>query len=222
MGIRAAKVLAIACVCALMGARAEAGQATVGGVSISLPAPAGFCELERSNRSDKIILDLTGKTIGEKDLLAMSADCRQLADWRAHRRKYVDDFTSYAVARSHPAADQLKNVCAAMRTSGARLVASNEAKTKADLEAAFGKLKFNDSFMGFLGDGPNACYAAQLQKMERDGAPIGQIVITAVVAVKAKLLFAYHITPYVNAGTMQNAFVRHKATIAALLAANGG
>jgi hypothetical protein len=52
-----------------------------------LPRPAGFCELTDRNPSDKrmltVISDLVTK-VGNK-LLVMSADCKQLTEWRASK-----------------------------------------------------------------------------------------------------------------------------------------
>ncbi len=62
-------------------ARAE----MVGSVSIALPPPAGFCKLTEDNASDRRVINTIAESltkVGSK-LLVMSADCRQLADWRA-------------------------------------------------------------------------------------------------------------------------------------------
>src|ERR1700724_835074 len=78
------------------GSGAMAGQATVGGVSINLPPPEGFCELTDRNPADKGMITKIGEVVGKGDnrLLNMSADCGQLADWRAQRR-LLDDFAEY-------------------------------------------------------------------------------------------------------------------------------
>lgn len=76
---------------------ALAADTTIGGVSISLPTPSGFCEASPDHPSDKRMLTGVSAAVeksGNK-LLGLSIDCQQLTDWRATRRKLLDDFTQY-------------------------------------------------------------------------------------------------------------------------------
>jgi len=76
---------------------AFAGSATIGGVSINLPTPKGFCELSSNDSSEKSMLTTIGAIVKSAGniLLSMSADCQQLAAWDAHQRKAIDDLAQY-------------------------------------------------------------------------------------------------------------------------------
>ena len=71
--------------------RAVAGQASMGGVSVNLPPPRGFCELSNVDPSDKRMLSIVGGLLEQSGnkLLSMSANCKQLADWRSRRRQLL-------------------------------------------------------------------------------------------------------------------------------------
>ena len=216
-----------ACLCALVGAisRTMAAQATVEGVSISLPAPAGFCELTSDNPSDRRMLgtigDLVAKAGGNR-LLAMSADCQQLSDWRAGRR-LLGDYGQYQAPQIATAnEDTFKQTCATLRTQGGQVVSDMKDDMKAKMEESGRRLKVNEqSFAGFLGEDPMACYVALLQKMRvGDGTDVTQLTLLAITVVKDKFLFVNRYAPYVSADSVGDTLAKLKLTVTALLAAN--
>ena len=78
-----ARLTFAALVLAAATSTALAAEANIGGVLINLPHPINFCELTDGNASDKKMLTTLGPLLeksGNK-LLAMSADCGQLAAW---------------------------------------------------------------------------------------------------------------------------------------------
>ena len=78
-----ARVCACLCLFIYAASDATAGQVKVEGVSIVLPVPAGFCALNSNNSIDQRMLGTIGDALARAHgnrLLAMSADCRQLAD----------------------------------------------------------------------------------------------------------------------------------------------
>ena len=80
----------------VLGAASSAmgGQAIMGDVTVNLPSPKRFCELSDTNRSDKRMLSIVGGLLTQSGnkLLSMSADCKQLTDWRSARRQLLDDY----------------------------------------------------------------------------------------------------------------------------------
>src|SRR6185295_3233849 len=72
----------------------------VGETSVVLTAPPGQCELDSNQPADRSMLQAIGAAIGTNTLLAMFADCKQLADWRAGRRSLLEDFAQYQVLTS--------------------------------------------------------------------------------------------------------------------------
>src|SRR5262249_4044640 len=80
-------------VLAAVASGAWAVEVSMGGVSIKLPAPAGFCDLSPGHPADNRALTVFG-VASEKEagrLFGISADCQQLADWRAGQRPLPAD-----------------------------------------------------------------------------------------------------------------------------------
>ena len=206
---------------------ATAGEATVGGVPIKLPQPAGYCELIDREPSDKrmltVLTDILAKS-GNK-LLGMTADCRQLTDWRAGKRKLLDDLGQYQTSIAQmdkPTAEPVKQTCATLRAQGDELLAKQMPDIKSRVESALEKVKINNtSFMGVLAEDPTACYAALLQKLRTEvGTDKTQVNAFATTIVKNKSIFVYRITPYVNSASVDAALAKLKIDVAGLLAAN--
>ncbi len=207
-----------------------AADAIIGGVSINLPPPAGFCELSASNPADNRMVTTIGGLVAKagNKLLNMSADCQQLADWRAHKRNYLDDYGQYQAPTSQmeqlvasPEAS-IKQTCDTLRTQGSKIVANQAPDLKARIEETLKKVKMNEvSFMGVLAEDANACYAGQLQKLQTEtGTEKTQIVLIAVAVVKSKNIFVYRMIVYKGPDTATNLLAAFKDTIAALYAAN--
>jgi len=92
MSIRPAVAFLLA---SLLSLPSSAKDATVGQVSIALTAPPGQCELDPKQAGDARMLQTVQEAIGSNTLLAMSADCQQLADWRIGKRGLLEDFAQY-------------------------------------------------------------------------------------------------------------------------------
>src|ERR1700704_3483662 len=126
MPIRPAVVLLLA---SLLGLPCLAKDAKVGQTSITLTAPPGQCELDPGQPSDASTLQAVRAAIGGNTLLAMYADCKQLADWRVGKRGLLEDFAQYQVssdATDMPPppdpAQMLKQLCANLREEGERMM----------------------------------------------------------------------------------------------------
>jgi hypothetical protein len=204
-----------------------AAQVKVEGVPIALPVPAGFCELSSGNPTDQRILETIGEALAKahgNQLLAMSADCRQLADWRDGRR-LLGDYTQYQAPRIAAANDEtFRQTCAALRQQGGRGFANLKTDAKTKMEDTVRQMKVNEQrFAGFLGEDPAACYIALLQKLKAEEGPdVTQLTVLAITVVKGKFLFVNRYAPYVNADSINETWAKLKLTIAALQEANRG
>jgi len=204
-----------------------AAQAAVEGVSINLPAPAGFCELSSGNPADKRMLDTFGDALAKahgNQLLAMSADCHELADWRDGRR-LLGDYGQYQAPRIATANDEtFRQTCAALRQQGGRSFANMKSDAKARMEESIRQMKVNDQrFAGFLGEEPTGCYVALLQKLKsEDGPDVTQLTVLAITMVKGKFLFVNRCAPYLSPESITGTLEKLKLTIAALHEANRG
>jgi hypothetical protein len=95
---------------------------TLEGVTFNLPPPAGFCELEDQNPSDRRMLatltDLLAKPGNKRP--SMSADCQQLADWRTTKRPLLDDYVNYQTSIG-PIFETIQQTCNTLRAEGYKI-----------------------------------------------------------------------------------------------------
>jgi hypothetical protein len=229
--MRRIAIVTLVCVCLCLfpdaASPALATQAKVEGVAIDLPTPAGFCELSSGHPTDQRMLDTIGEALAKargNQLLAMSADCRQLAEWRDGRR-LLGDYGQYQAPRVASANDEtFRQTCAALRSQGGHGFAylKNDAKTK--MEDSVRQMKVNEQrFVGFLGEEATACYVALLQKLKAEEGPdVTQLTVLAITMVRGKFLFVNRYAPYVNADSIAETWAKLKLTIAALQEANRG
>jgi hypothetical protein len=206
---------------------APAAEATIGDVSVSLPPPGGFCELSATNSSDQrmvsTLTDLLTKS-GNK-LLAMSADCGQLADWRTGKRKLLDDYAQYQTpiaSMDKLPSETVAQTCATLRAEGNKILANQMPDIKARVESTLSQIKMNEtSFIGVLAEDPDACYAGLIQKIHTEaGTDKTQVTMFAVTLTKAKSVFVYRFSVYQDAHTVDAVLGKIKVDIAALTAAN--
>jgi hypothetical protein len=206
---------------------AFAAQANIGGVSINLPHPANFCELTESNASDKRMLTTLGPLLeksGNK-LLAMSADCRQLAEWHTGGRKLLDDYAQYQTAiasMDKPSSETVAETCTTLRQQGDQILAKQLPDIKQRVEAAMSKIKMNETnFIGVLGEDKDGCYAGLIQKIHTEAnTDKTQITAFAVSLVKDKSVFTYRMGLYRGPKSVDEVLRHIKADVAAMVAAN--
>ncbi len=227
--MRRSAIVAVVCSCLFLDVASDAmaAQATVEGVPISLPTPPGFCELSSSNSTDQRLLgtiaDALAKARGNQ-LLAMSADCRELAEWRDGRR-LLGDYGQYQAPRTAAANEEtFHQTCAALRQQGGRTFTNLKSDAKTRMEESVRQMKVNEQrFAGFLGEDATACYIALLQKLKaEEGGDVTQLTVLAITMVKGKFLFVNRYAPYVNTDSINDTWAKLKLTIAALQEANQG
>src|SRR2546430_11210025 len=100
--------------------------------------------------------------------------------------------------------ETFKETCAALRTQGGQTLSNVKKDLKARMEDSVRQMKVNDQrFAGFLGEDPNGCYVALLQKLKaEDGTEVTQLTVLAITSVKDRLPFVNRYAPYVNADTV--------------------
>jgi hypothetical protein len=210
---------------------AKAADTEIGGVAIALPTPAGFCNLSADQPTDKRLLAGVSSAIeksGNK-LLAVSADCQQLTDWRAAKIGVLDDFAQYqtplATMNLITAKSEIETACTQMRKQGEQIMAEVGPKAKANIEEVFNKVKVNETkLLGVLAEDPDACYVGIVAKGRTEsGADKTQVVVYAITVVKGKPVLIYHYGLYARADgadTVTNLLQKTKASVAAVYAAN--
>jgi hypothetical protein len=206
---------------------AMGGQATMGDVSVNLPPPPGFCDLSNSDPSDTRMLSIVGGLLEQSGnkLLGMSADCKQLADWRSRRRQLLDDYAQYQAtiaAMDSPPAEPVQQTCTTLREEGNKIVSEEIPDLKARVEAALKKVKMNQTtFIGVLAEEPRTCYAGLIQQIQTEaGVNKTQLSLFAVTAVKNRTVFVYRFTVHTGSDSVVNGLAKLKGDVAAFHAAN--
>jgi len=222
--LRAAPLFALA----FVARGASAADVSIGGVSLLLPPPAGFCELTMSDPSDNRMITTIGALVekGGNKLLSFSADCRQLADWRTQKRPLLDDYGQFQT--SIAAMDQLApmsvihDTCATLRTQGNDINSNIASDVKSKIESALNNVKMNSlTFVGVLAEDDTACYAAQIQKMRTEtGTDKTQLNLMAITVVKGKAIFVTRYAQYTSSDATSGLLTKLKDTVAALQSAN--
>ncbi len=216
-----------ALVLAAAASSALAGQANIGGVTVNLPAPSGFCDLDESNESDKRMY-ATLRPLLEKSgnkLLAMSADCRQLAEWHTGKRKLLDDygqFQTQIATMDKPPSETVAQTCTTLRKQGEQILANQLPDIKKRVESTMSKIKLNEtSFIGVLAEDNDACYAGLIQKIHTEAnTDKTQITAFAISIVRNKTVFIYRFAVYRGPKTIDATLHNIKVDVAALMAAN--
>jgi hypothetical protein len=209
---------------------ATAAETTIGGVSIKLPPPVGFCDLSESNPADKRVVTTISGLVAQSGntMLVMSADCQQLADWRAGKRTFLDDYGQYQTPTK--GMDQLvaspetyiQATCSGLRTQGNQIVAGISQDVKTSIESALKEIKMNSlAFAGVFDESKTACYAGEIQKLQTENRmEKTQLILIGIAVVKNKVFFVDRMTVYAGPDTAKNALAKLEDSVAALYAAN--
>jgi hypothetical protein len=224
---------ATALVACLTIASASARDAKVGAVSVTLSPPDGYCELDTSNVADATMVASVEGMLGRSDnrLLSLSADCSQLADWRAGKRQSLDNLAQYQTLRglenarlpTSPEAT-IEQTCTQMRAGADQLLADLTADAQERAERILKTVKINAmKFLGVVGQEPRACYAAALlqRSLTEGGTDAPQAIVLATTIVRQKLLYYYLIAPYVSGETVGSMLEQHRANVRRLHSENG-
>ena len=201
----------------------------VGETSVVLTAPPGQCELDSNQPADRSMLQAIGAAIGTNTLLAMFADCKQLADWRAGRRSLLEDFAQYQVLTStidrppeRQPAQALKELCTHLREEGEKMMTGMASDLKQRVEQALKNVEVNQlRFLGVVADDADACYGAMVQRAKaQTGKDVTIVGLSASAFVKGKLVYYYLFAPYRSGQTVSTLLAKQKLNVAAFLAAN--
>jgi hypothetical protein len=205
-----------------------AKDAQIGSASVSLPVPAGFCEMTEDQPSDARMIKAIGGMLASAQVepLVLSADCKQLDAWRLGLRPVLDDFAQYQTPiagknSDFPRAESIKGFCITIRAKGQDISGMTD-DLNARMENVLKNAKFNEmSFLGVLEEDSDACYFGLLQKVRTEvGTEKTQVSVTALTIVKGKAINFVLYTVYHDKDTVAEALARQKRNVAALLAAN--
>jgi hypothetical protein len=201
--------------------RAMSAEVTIGGVSVNLPAPTGFCELTDQERLDKIVLtamaDRMSKAGGK--LLGITADCQQLTDWREKKRTGLADMVEYWTMvnkmETWTNASAVDVFCAVTRATDGKSLPNNEQEIKTRFEQVA-----TEGPIGVVAEASGICYTASLKLNSGDRGPTQQLTFHAYTAVRNRWITVTRIMSYTGAERATQSLAQSKADAAALIAAN--
>jgi hypothetical protein len=99
----------------VLSVAATAADVRIGDVSLHLPPPPGYCEMDAVLASDTPLIARMHTTLTNtgNGLLAMSADCAELKEWREGRKQALDHAAEYQTVlrfENEPLPDTAENV----------------------------------------------------------------------------------------------------------------
>src|SRR5262245_20190710 len=220
---RLVTALLISC---LLSVRAAAHDVRIGEITLALPSLPGHCEMDVVHASDAPLvakLHASVEKTGHR-LLLLSADCRELKEWRDGKRPTLTHMAEYqtvlAFEHARPPDDPekiIKAFCDQMNTMANELAAANIAVIQDRGEQAVKFIRTNE--MKFLGavpvpDEPQVCYAATVLKFSVEaGDEYTQGTIIATMLLKGKVLLCYLFTPYVGRETLTKLLAKQRANV---------
>ncbi|HEV2958130.1 MAG TPA: hypothetical protein VGX95_18610 [Xanthobacteraceae bacterium] len=208
----------------IVAASASGLEAMLGDAFVTLPPPAGFCELTPQYEFDGRLANDISKLLKQAGirLLAMSADCAQLADARAGRRWLLDDVTEYQARMAtidKPPSESVAQTCTTLRGQGNAILGDVNVRL-AGMMLDNTKI-IESSFIGVRGEDKNACYAAILHKLRTAaGTEKTQVEMYAATIISNRSIGVFRYAAYQNKDTVDALLAKLKANVAALIAAN--
>jgi len=214
----------------LLSTVAVAKEVKVGAATLVLPSPPGYCELDTTQTAEARAVSVTEKMLSTNRLLAFSADCEQLAQYRTtNGATPLDNIAQYQTFVSWenialPGAPEtvIKSACEMMRSQAERVALGTTPEIKARAEQVLKNVKINDiQLLGVVGEEPLACYVALLKKFSSEiGTEKTQAVVLAATIVNFKLIYYYLYAPYATSATVTDTLQQVRTNIDALWAAN--
>jgi NAD(P)-dependent dehydrogenase (short-subunit alcohol dehydrogenase family) len=197
-------------------------EALLGDAFVTLPPPAGFCELTPRYEFEASVADSSSNSLKSAGirLLAMSADCGQLDETRAGKRRMLDDVVQYRAQIADiekPPKESIAQTCATLRAHDG-IVGDITARIAATIE----KLKINETgVIGVLAEDKNACYVATLQRLRAEaGTEKARVGVIAATILGNRSVGVFHDAVYQNPETIDTMLAKLKDNVATLVAAN--
>ena len=149
----------------------------IDGARISIPIASGYCVMDRNNASDKRIIGYFERVnTGRNRVLVTIADCRQLRDWRAGRRKLLGHY-AYMTSPTHlkgrtismPPARFAKEIERTFRRRGMEIVKRGNTVWRKRIEKELPTVRVNgNKFLGVLHTDQHASYIGLIQRVRTE------------------------------------------------------
>jgi hypothetical protein len=221
-------VTALGLFIAIVTRQSDAVEVSAFDVRINLPAPKGYCPLEKQNPAESQALDAMQQGI-KNELLSAFAQCDRLKAWREGKANEIGNTANYQLSLSTKAqrlsAQQvIPSVCAEFRKQGATIVKDAKAEINKRLESVeilAKQLKLNtQKVYGVLHEDKTGCYIGIIQKFEVKGKIETLFTVDAITVVKGKIIYFYLDGDLDGSSAIQRQLATSRSTIEATLAQN--
>jgi hypothetical protein len=212
---------------AIVAVSAHAEETSIGGLTIHLTAPAGYCVLDKSNADDARLLEGLRATFKLNKLLSVYVACDQLKDFRSGKQASLSEYAQYVtplndVDRVVPISAN-RTVCAELRKKDVQVRLEDMVKDAAPrIREIWNGVKIGESRnLGVLHEDSNACYSAIFQKIRTElGDTKSTVSVSATTVISGKLLTYTIWAPYVDDSSLSNLLMKHQTNVGQLVNAN--
>ena len=216
---------ALAVVLLVSSSSVYARDVQVGATTVTVEAPFGFCELDKTKTFDTSWQTSATNLLKASSiqLVAGFPDCKELKQSRSTGQLILNKFfvSAYAPAIGTASAASTVETCNQIRAMG-----DYSAESKSVVQDAVKKYSSSTSLdsklLGILEEvAGQVCYVATLQKIKTNkGDVVTLLVLIAVTAVRKDLIYLYLNVPYTDAGSIPAALADLKVLYSDFAAAN--
>jgi hypothetical protein len=174
---------------------------SIGSQSMRFAVRPGECALERSNASDKRVLDQTQSLIQNSNTLhVMSVDCKELADWRAGRVKFLGDGMQIQSLKAtaqqdlrQQSRDVIAQVCREFRNNAGDVSALAESEVKKRIDDTRATVRLESlKLLGVTNEDDSGCYvAARVAGKNEAGGDIAKMMVFVTTVLEGKIVYIY-------------------------------
>ena len=222
--------VAFSCACFLSRA-ADAADAKIGDVSLHLPHPLGYCEMDPVLASDGAFIGRLHSSMTKTGnrLLVISAECAELREWRSGKRPDLDHMAQYQTIielENQPLPDTpekiAKNFCANMHALAMRSMDYILPDPQERAERMSKDLKLNElKLLGMVAEDAGVCYTATVQKFKVEGHDeTTQGTVIATTLLKSKVVQLYLFAPYTGGKSIAQLLAKQRINVGQLQRAN--
>ena len=225
--------LALCLACSLSVLPAVAAEVRLGEVALRLPQPPGHCEMDPVVAADARLFSSLHASLAKTGnrLLALSADCSELKDWRNGKRLVLDHLAQYQTVIALQDSDLpdppqvlVDRYCNDMLAASEQSMPGTGPRAEDRVEGASRMVRVNEmKYLGVAAAEPLVCYAATLHKFAVENAGVFmQVTLIAATVVKNKIVICYLFAPYAGRETIANLLASQRANVRQLHRANRG
>lgn len=212
---------------------AQSETISIGETRLVVPAPEGFCFMNRTQMPDARVFQLLQGTIGTTNtLFAILAKCDQLKRWRTGKKATLDDLVQVqSLTRT------LNRKIPGPRTAVAKQICAQLAKMKQDktaetvfegarksVKALSKTIRLGEvKFLGQIEEPGDACYGGLIKSIKTElGTKKVVLTVFAATTIKSKLIYYYRERVYDAPEQLKASLDLLKADVKQLIAANPG